>query len=285
MGINERLRRGFSISAFALCLLGAAFSFGGCEQQSEGCLDFRALTVALDADDACTDCCTYPSLQLQFVPIRIGVDTFFSLRNTDTLVNGSVLGTEPELGFYLHEIFLIADDGERFEMQDTFTVFSGDGTANFLVESSVLRVSPFRQTSYTLGTLLEEKTFVAIEASLGLPDLLSSADVSLQPTTSPLYRGTDSLLLSTDNNYLDLAFKFEQSTGIRDSFELTDAMDQLVRWDLPVSLDYAPSYNLLITLGLPADNLLLINNGTVSGDVFVTQFLEEALVLEIGLSR
>lgn len=285
MGINEKLNKALALLASVSLL--TSFLFVGCDQQTEGCLDFRALIVTVDADNACTDCCVYPTLELQFIPVRFASDTVQRVfRSTDTLISGVDSGRFSSLGFYLHNITLIANDGERIVMQDTFTVFTGSDEPNFVYENSVLRVRPFRQTSYTLGILLAEKTFVALEASLGLPDVLSRADVLEQPSNSLLSTGPDTLLVSpSTGSLLDVAFKFETLAGVQDSFELSDGIDQLIRWELPGEFDYLPSYNARVTLGLPVDQLLSINNGTVNGAVFVDEFLTQGQVLEIVLSR
>jgi len=286
MGINERLSM-LRISALAFLFLFSSLLLMSCDTQTEGCLDFRALRVDVDADDACSDCCIYPSLALQFIPARFNADTLLKvLQSSDTLISGANVGVAPQLAFYLHDIFLISADGERLEMMDTFTVFTDGEDPNFLYERSVLRVSPFRQTRYELGTLLEEKTFVAVEAKLGLPDILSSANVDLQPSSSPLFRNTDTLLVaSATNNLLDAAFKFEKLDMMRDSFELVDASGRSVLWELDAPLDYLPSYSASITLGLPVDTLLSFNPDGVNGDIFVEELLLEAKVLQVELSR
>lgn len=286
MGINERLS--FSQTpTTVIALLFFSLLLTGCDTQVEGCLDFRALRVDVAADDACIDCCIYPSLELQFVPARFDADTLLNVvQRTDTLVNGTEVGLLPQLGFYLHDIFLITDDAERFEMQDTFTVFASGEAPNIVFESSVLRVSPFRQTRYELGTLLEEKNFVAVEAKLGLPEILSAVNVELQPSGSPLSYTSDTLLVSSSTNILlDVAFKFERLDATRDSIELADASNRVIRWELNEPLQYLPSYNASITLGLPVDNLLAFNSGTVTGEIFVTDFLQKAQILQVVLSR
>ncbi len=285
MGIDER------VSSFSLrvsfTLLSLAVMLMSCEQRVEGCLDFRALQVDVTADDPCTDCCTYPKLQLNFIPVRFAGGTVPStLRSSDTLLLGADVAIAPELGFYLHDLFLIADDGERLALMDTFTVFSGNGDPNFVLERSLLRVTPFRQTSYELGTLLDSKTFVAVEAKLGLPDILKATDIDLQPAGSPLNRNTDSLLISSQGDeYLDMNFKYKQLNGNTNSIQLLDGQNEEVHWELPAPAIYEPSFNLIISLGMPADLLLQLDSGTVNGGVFVADFLEQAVVLETLLSR
>ncbi len=308
MGINERLGRVSFIAVFVLLCL--VLGIVGCEQRVAGCLDFRAVDVDLGADDACSDCCVFPSLELNFIPIRLDedADTLIAvLRNTDTLSGEPAvgltsddlpdisnlldllapeIGLSPALGFYMHDITLITQNGQRVPMQDTFTVFSGNVEPNFVFDGSLLRITPFSQTSYFLGTLLEAQTFVAVEAKLGLPDNLRSVDIDFQPAGSPLNRNADSLLISAQGNaYTDVDFKYVQQDGNSNRLVVTNAQSQLVRWDLSTPLIYEPSFNLIISLGLPADDLLSLDNGTINGNVFVTDILGESQILETFLSR
>lgn len=285
MGIHEGLGRLSNWLGFLLMC--GLFGMISCEQRVEGCLDFRALDVDLNADDACSDCCVFPSLALNFVPVRLdGGVVSDILQRSDTLMLGSELGLSPELGFYLHDIALISDDGQRLEMQDTFTVFSGGEEPDFVFERSLLRITPFSQTSYELGTLLEAQTFIAIEAKLGLPDVLRSVEIDFQPVGSPLSRNADSLLISAQGDkFLDVNFRYVRQDGNPDSSTVGEAQSQLVRWDLPNPFAFEPSFNFIISLGIPADLLLSLDNGTVNGDVFISDFLNQSEILETFLSR
>ena len=284
MGIYEKLIPNSLKGLLFFSFFG--FFLSACEQPTEGCLDFRALQVNIGADEACSDCCAYPAVQLQFIPARIDAGVVQSLRTTDTLTHGARSGTQTELAYYLHDIFLITEQGERFEMQDTFTVFSNGQTPNYRYESSVLRVTPFSQTNYELGILLEEKTFVAVEAKVGLPDIFTDVDHTLQPVGSPLFQNTDSLLLSViDSSYFDIGFTYSTLTGNRDSVQLADASNQLVTWTFQEPFNYQPSFNLLVSVALPVDMLLAFNNATISGELFVNDFLKEASVISVSASR
>lgn len=67
-------------------LLLAAPLLPGCISRSEGCLDPGAANYDLEAERACTDCCTYPTVNLEWSP-KWG-DTNFSTTDTFADVAG-----------------------------------------------------------------------------------------------------------------------------------------------------------------------------------------------------
>jgi len=74
-------------------------------------------------------------------------------------------------------------------------------------------------------------------------------------------------------------------TGNRDSVQLADASNQLVTWTFQEPFNYQPSFNLLVSVALPVDMLLAFNNATISGELFVNDFLKEASVISVSASR
>ncbi len=45
-------------------VIALVFFLAGCYEPKEGCLDPQAVNYDVTADEACADCCTWPSLRL-----------------------------------------------------------------------------------------------------------------------------------------------------------------------------------------------------------------------------
>lgn len=78
-----------------------------CYQNQEGCLDVYASNYSLIADDACEDCCTYPSLSLN-IRTRKG-DTFFKAGDTLSDIRGKSYRLL-SMSYLLSDIVLEAPD-------------------------------------------------------------------------------------------------------------------------------------------------------------------------------
>jgi len=92
-----------------------------CYEPIEGCLDPLSSNFQLDADNACGDCCTYPSVTLRFFPMwaSIYLDTINTLDtiNSDTmLIDEYRLDTILLDSFRLDSIFLDSISIDSFRL-------------------------------------------------------------------------------------------------------------------------------------------------------------------------
>jgi len=147
--------------SFSIIAIGYLFLVTGCNTKVEGCLDIAAANFDLNADRACQDCCTYPS-------ISISLSQKWSDRNfstTDTLFDSN---GEP---FIINDLKYFLSSWSWFGSDNlTYTVDSAEIACN----ASMLRYTPdiilvdSRQFLYTLGTIRESPFIDSIQLKLGL---------------------------------------------------------------------------------------------------------------------
>ncbi len=275
--------------ALALAL-GLAVALAACDDVREGCLDYRALTIDIYAEEACDDCCTYPRLILQQLPgrvvgnvtRRIAADTPLVRRNGDTVRLTALV-------YFLHDLEIEFEDGRVYPLADTFS-FRQNTSANFEFQRrSLLRAAPLRRAQIATGQLLEEGRVVALRAKFGLPGEYSAGQPDAQTTGLPLGLGQDSLLFDFSpgrlGGYRSAYVRTLTADGRADSTWVSGPASVPLRYALPTITDLDRAYNLNLTLLLPVSPLVDLPGGAVSADEFVASFLSRAQIVSVSVSR
>jgi hypothetical protein len=162
-----------------------------CAEPKTGCLDVRATNFQVDADEGCTDCCTYPQLRLDLLhKFTIGDSLFnFIPGNTysDAAGNRFRLG---DLRFYLTEIRLTRSDGTALQLEKQLALrkanANGDST-RFSVEDNFALASPASLLRILPGNFRDGGTFTGVKFKIGVAMPARSADPASAPVTHSLY--------------------------------------------------------------------------------------------------
>lgn len=162
-----------------------------CAEPKTGCLDVRATNFQVDADEGCTDCCTYPQLRLDLLhKFTIG-DSLFNFipgsTYTDDAGNRFRLG---ELRFYLSETRLLRSDGTALKLDKQLalrTVNAAGDSTRFLVEDNFALASPASLLRILPGNFRDGGTFTGVQFKIGIDVPARSADPGSAPASHPLY--------------------------------------------------------------------------------------------------
>lgn len=284
-----------AVGRWAAATVLAAVTWGGCADAEEGCLDYRALRVDLNAETACDDCCDYPGVTLQQVVARVDTGGVRLVRTTDSLATAAgdtVLLTA--LSYFLHDVALELADGTLLPLLDTFSVREDVSRELALAERSLLRVSPLRTPRMQTGTLLQAGEVVAWRARFGLPADLVAADARAQPSTSPLAIPLDTALLTVDP--ATPARRFRSAVLVRrrlggtagggpDSVVVAGGAAVDLRVALPTPFPLRRSYNLEVALVLPVTALVDLPAGETAAADFASALFGGAYVDAVRESR
>ena len=267
----------------------ALSALAACEQETEGCLDFRALRVDVGADNACDDCCEYPRLSVQFVPLDIGPDTALRVsRGRDIVLGTGDTARLLDLAFYVSDVALLLDGGGEVLLTDTLS-FRQNATATFeRVEESAVRINALAANSARIGTLLEARELTGLRLRLGLPPELAGIRADAQRAGSLVAPTRDSLLVSADRasllgGYGQLARpRADTLAPVRASAEASEPFAFPFGSVVPVDR----SFNVRVSIGIDVRGLAGLPAGTtVSGQVFAEALLRDARLLEVTVSR
>lgn len=274
-------------------LLAVALWGLGCDPETEGCLDYRALEIDVTADAPCDGCCEFPSLRLTLLPRRFFGDSTATLPNAADLVSGADTLIEASLAVYLRDLGLERPDGSVYPLTDTVSVIGLDGEdGRRVLQPSVLLAEPRGTPAYRVGAILEplEVTAVVI-GGIGLPAELAQANPTLQPVGSPLALDPDSLLLAPGARLRAGAI-----TGRVSALDSVDYGSPVTRseigwrYELPTPVTVERGFDLLVTVGLPLDRLVafrerLLAGEAVDGADLAREVFSSAPVLQAGVSR
>jgi len=259
----------------------------GCEEKVIGCLDFRALQVDISADEECDDCCVFPELDLQILYASLGDTAVQLLGARPSIAIGQdtfgVLG----VGFYLSELALERSDGSLYALEDTLSYVLNDEADLLRRDISLVRIAPTSNSSVAYGSLLEEQTVVALRASVGVPTALESLQPLRQYRNSPLAPRSDSLLARVSDNVIEASTWRYRLNGdtLRRRVLASGTSSVPVRIALPEAVVLPTSFNLKLTIGIPLEDLMLLEPGEVAMEEFVIAVFDQATVLAVEVSR
>ncbi|MCB9339257.1 MAG: hypothetical protein H6577_14085 [Lewinellaceae bacterium] len=202
----------FAILLFAFSLL------LGCYEPKEGCLDINATNYAVDADDACPDCCTYPTLTispLHQVLVKNTLDSFINFKyNTFYPAPSSDVDTFEVLRsrFFISNFKLVNTDGEEVGVADTIGIGFINGS-RVVYEDNFAKLDRDIFSANVIGTTVTEGTFDKVKFTLGLPEALLQLDTASIPAGHPLYYRTDTLIYEEGIGYIPFLLSFKTDTS------------------------------------------------------------------------
>lgn len=180
---------------YPLAILFGFILLTSCYENQTGCLDIESSNYDVTADDACDDCCTYPTLSI-LISHQYGENAY---SRTDTITND--LGAE----LVLEDIQTFISDLnvhsvlDSYQVSDTISVLL-DGSNQTVKDDIILvRPSTFR---YTVGTFREADTYKSITTRLGLPNEVNNAATITVPDDHPIIAAGDSLYIDDQNQYV-----------------------------------------------------------------------------------
>ncbi len=136
-----------------------------CYEPIEDCLELSASNYSLVADAPCDDCCTYPNLNLQFIPRweneALRTDTMYINDRGETFA-------VRQASFFVSNI-LLSNDSARLVTQDSIVLDCDVIYNSFANVSLQSRIASGRNIPITFG-------FDQVEFEIGVNDCLSQAD-------------------------------------------------------------------------------------------------------------
>ena len=255
---SHRPNREFIFATFLCCTL----LLPACYEPKEGCLDAQATNFELDADEACPNCCEYPSLQLalrhRIVLFGQEEDRF----STDSIYyDGS---GQPfrfnNIRFYLSNLRLVRSDGSEAMVSDTIELdlYAPSGAPRkATAEDNFLLANPLFEQTYTIGAFRESgSNFEKIRFAVGIEGIANEAIPDSLPDDYPLGRIEQALDLhfNQDSGYVFSHIELFRDTTAADTIPVvlrigTMPYLRVVELLLP-SGGYTPSdgFNTLVTL-------------------------------------
>ena len=271
-----------------LVLVLLALTALSCDQETEGCLDFRALSVELGADNACEDCCEYPEFVLQLLPAELLPDTLIRITNQ------SIIAVSPGDSFrvlnyalYLSDIGLELEDGSRVELTDTLSFRQNSSEAFAREDVSLLRFNLFGNATQRIGALLETRRVTGVSCRVGLPPQLAEVRPFAQIAGGLVAPSRDSLLLASDNLTLAGAtVQLEYPLGdTLQPLRFAAAASDLVTFQFDEPLDLLSSYNLFVTVGIDVSRLPELTAGNATLAQLLDVSISDSRVTSVRIAR
>lgn len=201
--------------------LWGVFCLAGCYEPTSGCLDTRATNFALDADEACPDCCTFPQLSVRFdnvwtypdevVPLRF--DTFYVDANDHPF-------RLQRIRFYWSDLVLVLNNGETLTITDSLdlSIANGTDTSMITVRDDYLFADIDRATrSISLKTIVPSGVLTRLDATFGIQEPVNSAVTTSVSNSHPLAPKTGQMNLGAATGYIFAKIEYFQDTTAVDT--------------------------------------------------------------------
>lgn len=240
-----------------LCL--PLLALAACYEPEQGCLDSRATNFALDADEACDDCCTYPQLRVRFSHRWETADTAFNFQADGVYTDG--LGQAfriQRIRFYWSDISLSRPSGDPLLPRDSILidyVQGGDTTELMVADNFALAAAGASATTATIGTVQPEGTVVGLGATFGIGEPANSASVTSPEfgSSHPLSPQAGRMNLGADRGYVFAKIELLPDTAVNDTLVLHlfgDAYRRDLQLPLPAATPllegFAPRANVTV---------------------------------------
>lgn len=221
-----------------------------CYEDNIACLDLDATNYDILADEACPDCCTYPTFS-------IDVDHFWAdstLALTDTLPDGA--GNDFRLirfRVYLTDVVLEAGTEVLPVPANVITVgvLNGTDTVETELNANLALVQSSVTSSYTIGVLRTgEEALTRVQARLGMSSDFPAVYPPAAPATSPLSTQEGLLNFNDGAGYLTASAEYIL-TATDDTVRVDVRGDRLI--DLDFAVPVAPLRGVNLTVEMEAD--------------------------------
>jgi len=161
-----------------------------CYQPIEGCLDREASNFDVSADNACSDCCVYPSMRLAVIHRMVSEDTTLTFQLNERYEDDFGQSYRiSQVSYYFQGASLIKTDGQRIEVQDSVLLTRVEGIGDTVQEfyrDDVLRVEGSNFQFRSLGTFRGSGLLSLFELTLGLPENYVQVLPASAPAGHPL---------------------------------------------------------------------------------------------------
>ncbi|MEL7248932.1 MAG: MbnP family protein [Bacteroidota bacterium] len=197
-----------------------AVVLSACYEPTEGCLDVRATNFDLDADEACADCCTFPSLSLRFSNVWTYPDTIVSLRLDTFYVDaeGNPFRFN-RIRFYWSNLRLVTSAGAELQLTDSLDLSiaeGGDTSRITILDDITLADINSRTETVSLNTLEPSGTLFQLQATFGIEDPTNKAVTTSVSTSHPLAPQAGRMNLGSDLGYIFAKIEYFQDTSSTD---------------------------------------------------------------------
>jgi hypothetical protein len=226
-----------------MALLGSLSLFQSCITRTPGCLDLDATNFDLDADKACDDCCTYPSLVLSLSQKIEGnnfnaSDTFRDINQQPYFIK--------DIAFMVSDWKLISSDQEMILVDSTLV--DCNGTPVYI--SQDIAVVSHQQFQYNLGTLRQSGNIERVMFKVGVDPLLSCTDE--ESTTIPAaLRSTSPLYDPSTDSYHAIRIIIQRDVLLPDTDTLF--VEGCIPMDIPYANGFIRGQNTIIGLTVNYD--------------------------------
>jgi hypothetical protein len=204
-----------------IVLIGMLFSVVACYEPVEGCLNPRASNFDLDADEACSDCCTLPELKITFNAVwndggeseALRLDTFY----TDALDQAWRF---KRLRFYWSGLTLEKTDGNLLLIRDSLDVaiVTGADTSTIVVRDDIVLVDIDGASGrFTVGTIEANGFMSRLNGLMGIAQPINSAVTTSVPTGHPLSPQLGKMNFGADKGYVFAKLEYFQDTIATDT--------------------------------------------------------------------
>ncbi len=233
-----------------------ALSGFACEEVEEGCLDRRAFNYDVSVDEACSDCCIYPQLQLTVRNQITQGDTSLSLQYGQPYVDDFGNAFRFDLvQLYISNLTFVLADGTEIgtdEQIDLPTLNSqGDTVFLTIADNFMLFPGDVPRTS-SPGTSTRSGSVQKSRLLLGLTETINETIPEALPEGHPLSPQFDSMYLDQDQGYIYYRLRLFRDTIPADTIPLDIQITTPERFELEFDtpVEWTPGFNLRLTLNL-----------------------------------
>ncbi len=200
------------IKRINIVLIIVAF-FTSCYQPKEGCLDINAKNFDVAADESCCDeescCCEYPDLKLNVnFPLFRDTNLVFDMSTPYSLDNKHYFSVD-SIAFFLSDIYLINEKGERFSVSDSVLVLHANDTSFIKDDIALIRRNQFE---YSIGKFQYIEQFVGMECKLGLLDEANFIHQDTLSTSHPLANKSEKMYQGLEKGFNFFRMVFHRDT-------------------------------------------------------------------------
>jgi len=249
--------------------------FTSCFEPEDGCLNLNATNYDVTADENCTDCCTFPTLNLSLRHVINLVDTtvFFRYDSMYPVPENLTDSFSIErIRYFLSDVRLVKSDGEEVRVRDSINV-DIDGQM-ILIEDSFVKADRDLFRTVEIGTVITQGNFNRLRFRVGLIEDHLGIDPNSVPAESQLFVENDTLLFIDTLNigYLSglivyntpmndpdstVVQFFNQTEEIEVIFDEVIELDPGFDFDLTLQVDYLEWFRgseiISASEGIPSD--------------------------------